>query len=257
MTRRNLPMCMCCAARQETYGIAKGGAGPASRSEGQQAAHPAPERTERGRSRSDSRDSDRRLVREGRAGPSRPPPHPVDLPPRRDEGRERGVKRPRRQWIPCLVPGCKRGADDPHAICCDQCGRTAGTLHSQRCNERARESLGPTWDDDDNYEDDDEDWDDPPPKKGKGGTKKKARRWNAARFQAALKLGTAENTTKSVNSRLTTWDRTMRLLEEKEVIPPTDSPQTEPPSAEGRSSLPQGTGLQIRRALHVGCAVTT
>jgi len=97
-------------------------------------------------------------------------------------------------------------------------------LHSQRCNERARESLGPTWDEYDNYEDDDEDWDDPPPKKGKGGTKKKARRWNAARFQAALKLGTAENTTKSVNSRLTTWDRTMRLLEEKEVIPPTDSP---------------------------------
>ena len=193
-------------------------------------------------------------MREGRAGPSRPPPHPVDPPPRRDEGRERGVKRPRRQWIPCLVPGCKRGADDPHAICCDQCGRTAGTLHSQRCNERARESLDPTWDDDDNYEDDDEDWDDPPPKKGKGkgkgkkgsrvksfakaqrdrerwrswgtwgGTKGKARRWNAARFQAALKLGAAENTTKSVNSRLTTWDRTLRLLEEKEVIPPTDSP---------------------------------
>ncbi len=55
-----------------------------------------------------------------------------------------------------------------------------------------------------------------------GGKKKKTPSWDASRFQTALRMGTAPATRRSVESRLATWDKTLRLLEEKEVVPPTD-----------------------------------
>ena len=263
ITRRNLPMCMCCAARQEAYGAAKGGAGPlpppvsrspsVSPSEEHRAAEPAPSRPEEERSRSDSRDSDRRSARERRPAAPRP-----EAPP---SGRTRGTgerdgqkpKGEEKNGSRVLVPQCTRQACDPHAICCDMCGRTAGKRRSQRCNERTHRGPDPDWEDDGEYDDDDEDWDDPPPKKGKGkgkkggkgnrfksaakvqrdrdrwrswgtwgGKKKKTPSWDASRFQTALRMGTAPATRRSVESRLATWDKTLRLLEEKEVVPPTD-----------------------------------
>ena len=185
-------MCMCCAARQEAYGLAKGGAGPlpppvsrspsVSPSEERREANPAPSRPEEEHSRSDSRDSDRRSARERRPAAPRP-----DAPPSgrargagERDGREPEAKRRRREWVPCLVPQCTRQACDPHAICCDMCGRTAGKRHSQRCNERTHRGLDPDWEDDGDYEEDDEDWDDPPPKervrarKGERGTGSRA-----------------------------------------------------------------------------------
>ena len=151
----------------------------------------------------------------------------------------------------CVIKGCDRDSRDDKNTCCEVCSRTGGQRHSKFCDEK--HGLGPPVkerdrDDDDHFDEDDDDdedkghgkkgkgkyrkghwkWVDKNPQKAardrdrwntwkKGGRQKKGV-WNLARFREALKMGQAPNTRRSTSSRLTTWDRAMVMLEEKEIL---------------------------------------
>lgn len=179
----------------------------------------------------------------------RSPPGREGLEDRRDRERrpEDEMEEIRVEYHKCAIQGCKRPGRGPGATCCDPCGQTGGQKHSRACNNQFGPVLPPRErdrDDDDDDDGDDEYYDDHRRKgskgKGKGKAKKsdaKAQRdrdrwrswewnrrgirksWNPARFARAMTMGRAASTLKCTESRLCTWDRVMKTLEEKEVIP--------------------------------------
>lgn len=210
----------------------------------------------RGRYSDSESDSDRRSNRWDAGNPSmgvvpspRSPPGREGLEDRRDRERrpEDEMEEIQVEYHKCAIQGCKRPGRGPGATCCDPCGQTGGQKHSRACNNQFGPVLPPRErdrDDDDDDDGDDEYYDDHRRKgskgKGKGKAKKsdaKAQRdrdrwrswewnrrgirksWNPARFARAMTMGRAASTLKCTESRLCTWDRVMKTLEEKEVIP--------------------------------------
>ncbi len=195
-------------------------------------------------------DSDRRSARWGPGGrrpsPRSPPGHgkPDRSRPDPEGGMAEDDERP--EFHKCAIRGCKRPGRAPGATCCDPCAQTGGQKHSRACNNQFGPVPPPNErdrDDDEDEEDDDDDKGDHY-RKGKGRGKGKAKKseakalrdrdrwrswdwnkrgirrvWNPARFAKALTMGRAASTLKCTESRLCTWDRVMKTLEDKEMIP--------------------------------------
>ena len=257
-SRRDRLMCACCATRLDSQGAAKGGAGPlppkARDPTPTPEASPSPE-PRRERSQDSREDSDRRSRREETSPGRRPLPGPPYPGQGRNPPYEYGNEETRRpakraRYEACVIKGCEREARGDRNTCCEVCARTGGQRHSGYCDSRHGLEPPPKNRDDEDYRDDDDDEDDEDKgrgKKGKGkqgkgrwkwvskrqgkeirdrerwnawnksGRRKKSA-WNVTLFKAALKMGQAPNTRRSVESRLLTWDRAMEELEKKEIL---------------------------------------